>query len=192
MGEGVGKLKRSYSLLEKSLDQFDPFWEKEAIADSLVEMARLLKQNNPRRREILNRLFRLNPGALLQNGFGLPIIVQFELDYGNRRAVEILKRMLEQSGFELAPQVRFSTAGAAGEGFRYKLFVSVKQTPGFRLVELPPKGGSRATDSSIQAEPKLVAKGTLEPAMKDVRLKALCYQLVELVLKEVYRVSPNL
>ncbi len=75
-----GALRRSAPLLARSLEGFDPFWEKEAIAESLRLMIPLLRgpAEAERRRQAVERLYEINPGALPQAGLGLPLTVQFE------------------------------------------------------------------------------------------------------------------
>jgi hypothetical protein len=146
-----GKVTRSVSKLEASIEQFDRFWEKEAIADSLIEMVRLAKKRSLFQREILNRLYELNPGALLQIGYGVPLRVNLEPDpprpavgTANRersgrersdlsRIGKILMKMLRQSGSE--------TVSAKGDGpdkggFRYELQIGmIGNTAWYRLVD---------------------------------------------------------
>ncbi len=74
-----GKVTGSASKLEASIKQFDRFWEREAISDSLIEMVRLAKKRSVFQRETLNRLYEINPGALLQIGYGVPLRVTLHL-----------------------------------------------------------------------------------------------------------------
>ncbi|HUI69092.1 MAG TPA: hypothetical protein VL354_01140 [Spirochaetia bacterium] len=93
-----GKLTHSVRLLRQSIEGFDPFWEKEAIADSLVALARL--REGETRREIIARLFELNPGALPQAGLGLPLTVQFDGTRFHPRDKRLILRFLRRSGSE--------------------------------------------------------------------------------------------
>ena len=82
-----GRLRRDRALLEAAAEAFDPFWEREAIQEALVALAPLLPRGGVERREVLNRLFLLNPGALLQHGLRLPLAVTIAgTDRGDRPA----------------------------------------------------------------------------------------------------------
>ncbi len=110
-----GKLRGSAELLEKAVSGMDPFWEREGISDSLVELARVLPAGAPARRDALNRLFDVNPGAFRQNGFGLPLrVIVEENSWGGTEMGKIF-RYLQWTGCEL------SEAPGAEEGFRFTL-----------------------------------------------------------------------
>ncbi len=99
-----GKLLKSKELLEESLSALDPFWEKEGIADALILLIPLLKKNTVSRREALNRLYEINPGGLLQYGFGLPLVIDFKLLENRRdRRIKHILRFLRRAGSEIAP-----------------------------------------------------------------------------------------
>jgi len=108
-----GKIRGSRELLERSIDGLDSFWEQEGIFDSLRCLVPLLEEKSPERRQALNRLYRLNPGGLLQYGFALPLALSIESrgDKVLRRAVGFIKL----SGSDIA------TVADEGEGFRYQL-----------------------------------------------------------------------
>lgn len=108
-----GKIRGNRELLERSIEGLDSFWEKEGTFDSLRHLIPLLKDRSPERRKVLNRLYELNPGGLLQYGFALPLAVGIESggDQILRRTVGFLKK----SGSNIA-----SVADEV-EGFRYQL-----------------------------------------------------------------------
>jgi hypothetical protein len=136
-----GKIKKSVALLESSIQGFDRFWEREAISDSLIEIAGLSKRGSAAQRTVLNRLSEINPGALRQIGFGIPLRVSLALDPGRaspdralpdrsrlkrsqieRSQIEgILMGMLRQTGSEI-----ISSDADAHEGFRYELQLDLK------------------------------------------------------------------
>jgi hypothetical protein len=97
-----GKLRRSTALLEQSLAGFDPFWEKEPAADALAALAPLLAGSawQDRRREVISRLYKINPGALPQAGIGLPLAVSFEGSAWRGRGKSLVLRFLRRSGSE--------------------------------------------------------------------------------------------
>jgi len=124
-----GKIRRSAALLEQSIAGFDPFWEKEAIADSLRHLAPLLSgpKNAVRRREVLARLYDINPGALRQEGLGLPLALQWQAGVGGREKALIV-RYLKRAGCEIAETGKeadfpflLSIRGGASGGFSFSL-----------------------------------------------------------------------
>jgi tetratricopeptide (TPR) repeat protein len=118
-----GKIRRLPALLESSLELLDPFWEKEGICDSLRYLIPLLPAHSLERRQALNRLYAINPGALLQNGLALPLQIELPQEGLTGATVRRLLRLLRRTGSELslAPQV----------GFRYRL--SLRAGPGGNL-----------------------------------------------------------
>jgi tetratricopeptide (TPR) repeat protein len=101
-----GKLKHSTALLEQSLAGFDPFWEKEPAADALAALASLLKGGavRERRRDVIAQLYRINPGALPQEGLGLPLAVSFEGPGWKGREKALVLRFLRRAGSECAEE----------------------------------------------------------------------------------------
>ncbi len=95
-----GKELRSAALLETSLSDFDPFWEKESTAEALTALVPLLKGSGSRDRrwQAIEQLYQVNPGALRQAGIGLPLGVQF-LGAGWRlREKAFVLRFLRRAG----------------------------------------------------------------------------------------------
>ncbi len=93
-----GKLLRSPDLLRGSIEGFDPFWEKEATADSLLALAPLLRGQE--RRDTIAQLYQLNPGALSQAGLGLPLNVEFAGSGFQPREKRLILRYLRRAGSE--------------------------------------------------------------------------------------------
>ncbi|HTP58025.1 MAG TPA: tetratricopeptide repeat protein [Spirochaetia bacterium] len=106
-----GKLLASPELLRSSIDGFDPFWEKEATAESLVALAPLL--HGADRQQVISRLFGLNPGALQQAGLGLPLNVAFQGTDFSAREKRLILRYLRRAGSECET--------GAGASLRYTL-----------------------------------------------------------------------
>ncbi len=122
-----GKIRGSRELLERSIDGLDSFWEREGIFDSLRYLVPLLKGRSPERRQVLNRLYELNPGGLLQYGFALPLAVDID-----SRGDKVLRRavgFLEASGSDVA-----SVADEV-EGFQFQLSLD-RETDDRVLVSL--------------------------------------------------------
>ena len=136
-----GKIGASTRLLEQTLAAFDPYWEKEGLAESLRLMVPLLKPGSAERREAAGRLYEINPGALLQYGFGLPLEVRVSLPPGRDRdgRVPHLLRFLRRAGSELAaPDSATGDArSVTGDArrFRYRLTVRLDE-PGRASFQL--------------------------------------------------------
>jgi len=94
-----GKIRRDPDLIEKAMKEFVVPWEKENIEESLrhlvPELARAGRERD--RREALLRLYEINPGALRQNGFRLPVRLATA---GLAETKERLEAYLEEAGFE--------------------------------------------------------------------------------------------
>ena len=111
-----GKVRRSPELLEQSLSGFDPFWEKEPAADALTALVPLLKGTGSgnRRRQAIDQLYQINPGALWQAGIGLPLTVRFAGAGWRPLERAFVMRFLRRAGSE-------ADENAAGEAGRYGL-----------------------------------------------------------------------
>ena len=97
-----GRVRRSSDLLEQSLSGFDPFWEKEPAAEALAALVPLLRDRTsaPRRRQAIEQLYQINPGALPQAGIGLPLSVQFAGTGWRLLERAALLRFLRRAGSE--------------------------------------------------------------------------------------------
>ncbi len=106
-------MRHSAALLESSLPQFDPFWEKEPAAEALLALIPLLKgrAEAERRREAIVQLYAINPGALPQAGSGLPLAVQFNGAGWTGREKSLITRFLRRSGSECYPEARYTLSG---------------------------------------------------------------------------------
>ncbi|MEW5816723.1 MAG: tetratricopeptide repeat protein [Spirochaetota bacterium] len=113
-----GKIKKNIALLQESISKFQPEWEKEGIAESLRLLIPLLNRKNhtEARRMAVNRLYSINPGALLQSGFGLPILLVSDLKVSRPGFFRKITSLLRKSGFE----VGFSD----GPGFTYQMSIT--------------------------------------------------------------------
>jgi tetratricopeptide (TPR) repeat protein len=70
-----GTVLRDRDTLERALRLCHPVWERELMADALVELVPVYRRSDltAAANRALARLYRLNPGALLQAGLGLPL-----------------------------------------------------------------------------------------------------------------------
>jgi hypothetical protein len=167
-----GKLTGSPPLLRDSIARFDPFWEKEAAADSLAALAPLLSRpaSSAERRDALNRLYEINPGALLPHGLGLPLLVRVEENHGGRREIALIYRYLKRAHSELAGQAD----GRAAPGFRHLLTLRLGPGPAARFTVTE-------TDSG-----RVVAEGSSDaPGGR----RARCARLAQLILDGLYKVE---
>ena len=128
-------------MIREAIGQLDPVWERLPLADALIEIVPLAAREGDRvgRREAVNRLFAVNPGALAPEGLGLPLVLRFTGDWTGRER-RAVRRLVARSGSELAV--------GTGEGFRYRLTLgrSGDGRVGFTLTE---EGAARATAEGI-------------------------------------------
>jgi tetratricopeptide (TPR) repeat protein len=158
-----GKLTRSPEILRRSIEGFDPFWEKEAIADSLLALTPLLR-GEPRR-DAIARLYELNPGALPQAGLGLPLAVDFRGTGFQPREKRLILRYLRRAGSEC---IKGSDAA-----MRYSLTLSREANGTVRWAALDTNSGAT------------IAGG--DPVFAG-RPPVRCATLVQSILEELYAV----
>ena len=92
------KGRESIKTLRKTIGEFDPLWERDMIARAYEELASRGKKAE--RQDAAERLFAINPGALLQNGIKLP--VQLEIAKPVIHLEGLLKKTVKTAGFESA------------------------------------------------------------------------------------------
>jgi len=169
-----GSVRRSSAMIREAIEQLDPLWERMFVADALVELIPLLARDGDRagRREAIDRLFNVNPGALRPEGLGLPLVLRFEGAWTGRER-RMVRRLLRRSGSELGAEI--------GEGFRYVLRLGRSASGGvdFALAE-------GDTASSAAARLPAAAAGSVQPS-GGVRRRAA--DIVAAVLEECYAVE---
>ena len=123
------KVRHSTELLQKSLADLDPFWEKEAAAEALVSLVPLLAEGAQRelRRQSIARLYEINPGALPQAGIGLPLAVEFRGEGWSAREKRLIIRSVKRAGSEVVEGPR--------EGFRYELRFSREERARWQVLD---------------------------------------------------------
>ncbi len=172
-----GKLTHSRELLLKSIEGFDPFWEKEAVADALASAIPLLDPPDaaPARRDALNRLFDINPGAFRQNGFGLPLLLEVPRNLWGGREKAMIVRYLKRTGSEVR-ETDGETDGrhSAPEGFRFLLRLTLEAEGNARYTASDPRTGR------ILAESAKTLSG---------RPRERCAALVRDIIEDLYRVQ---
>ena len=118
-----GRLLRNRELLEFSLLEFDPLWQRDRIAAVYAEMAKTGRR--AARIDAAERLFAINRGALLRSGLELPAAIQFSEEIAglSRTEKRALKRAAGNSGLHVIRQgsprftLRFDTGN--NEGYIY-------------------------------------------------------------------------
>jgi tetratricopeptide (TPR) repeat protein len=153
-----GKVRHSPALLEQALPVFDPFWEREPTAETLLTLIPILRgeKHAGRRREAIAELYGINPGALPQAGIGLPL--QLEFGGSGWRWMErgLTKRFLKRSGSDCGP------------GMRYTLRITAESDGGVRwsatdtATAITIRSGKVAAGGGILARSARVVKTILE------------------------------
>ncbi|MCX7031566.1 MAG: hypothetical protein NTU62_15795, partial [Spirochaetes bacterium] len=159
-----GSLCRSAGMIREAIERLDPVWERQSLADALIEIALLATREGDRagRREAINRLFAVNPGALLPEGLGLPLVLRFTGDWTGRER-RAVRRLLARSGSDLSE--------SAGGGFRY-------------VLTLERFGDGRVSFALTEGDAaRAVADGAVEPSGGPRRRAA---DVVTAVLAECY------
>ncbi|MCK4541929.1 MAG: tetratricopeptide repeat protein [Spirochaetales bacterium] len=82
-----GKLTSRPELIEEALSLFHPQWEASISAKALLALAEIYREKGMEgeKRRVLSSLYLLNPGALPQGGFGVPLILKGEVSREMRR-----------------------------------------------------------------------------------------------------------
>ncbi|MDR2661539.1 MAG: hypothetical protein LBC31_00920 [Treponema sp.] len=128
-----GILFRDSPSVVRALENFDPLWERDMIAEAYGELAEQIqaRRRTPRQaaelRDAAERLYALNRGALRQRGIPLPVELSFEYpaapggaalsDREARRAERALEGMIRRAGFDpLPPGNRGSPGNSAALG----------------------------------------------------------------------------
>ncbi len=122
-----GRIKRAPELILEAMNEFDLYWEKQAIAESLIALTGIYQKGTEKYRSVLNRLYKINPGAFIQNGLGLPLVVSFDNIFPGLELIDLLF----QSGLEIRPET--DPIQALNEGFLYKLIISGNN---YKLIDL--------------------------------------------------------
>ncbi len=165
-----GEITSSAALLGKALGGFDSYWQKDMISRTLQSLVPLLGREgkNRERRTAINRLYRINPGGLIQYGFGLPLELSITVDNASVRgqARSYFSDMLRKAGSEITGGVDGGTEG--NTGFEYRLALHWQ------------KDGRLRFTLSRTADDKPVRSGIITPAQGS--LQARCAGLMRHLL----------
>ena len=162
-----GKVRHSAAFLQQALAGFDPFWEKEPSAEALIALIPLLRGEAAAgsRREAIEHLFEINPGALPQAGIGLPLAVDFRGTGWSAREKALIFRYLGRA--------RSECTEGPGAGFRH-------------AVQL-----TRGPDGAVRWAVVDTVSGTVvregNPPLKG-RAKQRCALLIQSILADLYAV----
>ncbi len=131
-----GKVTKDRNLLERAVAMCHPVWEQQLMADALEELVPIYRGSgmSAAANDALARLYRLNPGAVLQNGLGLPLRLTVTGDDPStaRRLSRIAGRALRRGGSRLG-----ESGVASAAAFRLRLEVRDGET---RYVLRGPSG----------------------------------------------------
>ncbi|MDR2363478.1 MAG: hypothetical protein LBD65_03585 [Spirochaetaceae bacterium] len=101
-----GALMGDKILIRRSLEHFDPVWERDMIAEGYAELAQAARGSE--KREAAERLYALNPGGLRQKGIRLPAELRLETGGFPDNAAKLektLRRALDKAGIdEITPE----------------------------------------------------------------------------------------
>jgi tetratricopeptide (TPR) repeat protein len=97
-----GRTTGNAGLTMEALRGFDHLWERDMIADGLVELAERGAGGGALRRQEVRRfakeLYRLNPGALRQRGIALPVELRVSQSGGQPPSIRRIGDYLEKAG----------------------------------------------------------------------------------------------
>jgi tetratricopeptide (TPR) repeat protein len=155
-----GELLHSADLLRRSIEGFDPFWEKEATAESLSALASLLA--GEARRDTIAQLYQLNPGALPQAGLGLPMRVEFMGVGFQQREKRLILRYLRRAGSECTSDV--------GLAMRYTLTLTraANNTVRWAVADLVSGSTIASGNPSFVGRPPLRCSGLVQSILEEL------------------------
>ncbi|MDC7242298.1 MAG: hypothetical protein PQJ50_18230 [Spirochaetales bacterium] len=97
----IGRERKDREMLLRAESAFDPEWEALAVSEGVREQVLLTRPGSRERDELVSRVYRANPGALLQYGLPLPLRLELtgsEMDSREKRGIS---RALRRSGVVL-------------------------------------------------------------------------------------------
>jgi len=159
---------KNYNLIAQALDELDPVWERELIAQCYREFAsrgtRGVSRQDAVRRDAIEELFAMNRGALLQAGVALPVEINLHGDELGRRE-KVVYRALAQAGF--------ARAAARNGKARFRLDITFRGD----------SASCELTDTAGEGKPlrRVVPAGTLS--------KADIYKLAGVLRNSVFKVE---
>ena len=95
-----GRMRRDSHLLLQALNNFDPVWQRDMIAKTYTELAKMSNRDKAYAETAAEQLFKLNRGALRQNGIALPAELTVEILGGktDSRTARVVQRAVERAG----------------------------------------------------------------------------------------------
>ena len=121
-----GKIRGSIDLLLSSIKKFDPVWEIQGICNSIITLVPLLRKEkmDGEARDLLNRLYTINPGSFIRNGLGLPVIMDNGIENN-------LIRLLRKGGVEIS-----FDENTSGFMYRLEIFKSISGNISYKLRDI--------------------------------------------------------
>lgn len=125
----LGSLEQNPELLLKAIDQFDPVWERDMIADAYAELAKAFQRQgrNEQAQASIEGLYALNRGALSQRGLRLPINLDLKGDFTDPRAQQAFSKVItgivNGTGLEVLDSKALTSGRSA---LRYTLTINRK------------------------------------------------------------------
>jgi hypothetical protein len=92
----AGLLQGDTARIRRSLEEFDPLWERDRIAEAYSELAR--RARGDEKRAAAERLYALNPGGLRQKGIRLPAELRLETGESPGDSPKLEKRLRRALG----------------------------------------------------------------------------------------------
>jgi hypothetical protein len=135
-----GRLLNNAQLIRQSLNNLNPIWEQDLIADAYAELAK--KKANTLEAE---ELFAINRGALRQNGITLGVNLEL---YGDSAAgtKKLLERLVRQAGIRpLSANTRYTLILAEEDGIVHYELLDRGRRIMFRTATMP----STATEKAL-------------------------------------------
>jgi tetratricopeptide (TPR) repeat protein len=121
-----GALLKKTGPLRGALLGFDPLWERDMIAETYAELARLAgSRRTAEGLDAAERLYALNRGALRQRGIALPVELTIDaaaLPETPSRIERTLRRVLARAGIDAA--AGRAAAGPASRRFRFTITIT--------------------------------------------------------------------
>ncbi|MDC7235802.1 MAG: hypothetical protein PQJ58_21450 [Spirochaetales bacterium] len=97
----LGDALKDETRLKLAQERFDPEWERQPLEDTLRSRAQLMRGRSPEKNEILSRMYRMNPGSLVQYGLKLPVVLDLSGSEASAPLERRIRRLLRGSGFYL-------------------------------------------------------------------------------------------
>jgi hypothetical protein len=135
-----GRLLNNAQLIRQSLNDLDPIWEQDLIADAYVELAK--KRNNTFEAE---ELFAINRGAFRQNGITLGVNLEIYGDSAEAQTKKVLEKLVHQAGIRsLSANARYTLILAEEDGIVHYELLDRGRRILYRTATMPSSAAEKA------------------------------------------------